>query len=276
MQGSDKIGLWKQKVHFFICFSSYVTHHYIEIIMKIQFANHPYTFNPSAFERLKRAEDSHFWFQIRRKWIFDKIIKFIPPPARVLEIGCGTGNVSSFLSQKGYVVNGCEYFSEAIDIAWPGFPKIQGDATNLPYKNNSYDIVGLFDVMEHFQDDMILLKEAFRVVREGGIIVVTVPAREELWSWVDEVSLHKRRYTKERLKIIFSEVKLNPLLIEYMFMSLYLPMKHIRGKEKRKSDDLFNTNRLVNILLKGLFDIERFISKGLSLPIGTSIIAVAQ
>jgi SAM-dependent methyltransferase len=233
------------------------------------------TYDPSFFELLKKVEAKHFWFQIRRRWIFDRIKKFIPPPARVLEVGCGTGNVSSFLSLKGYVATGCEFYPDAIGKAWPGFLIVQGDANDLPFKDNSFDIVGLFDVIEHFQDDTTLLKKTVRVVKEGGIIIVTVPAREELWSWVDEVSLHKRRYTRENLKKLFLELKLNALLIEYMFMSLYMPLKYIRGKSK-ENKELFKINRLINTLLIGLFDLERIVSKALPLPTGTSLIAIAQ
>ena len=233
------------------------------------------TFDPSFFEHLKNAEENHFWFHVRRKWIFDRIRKFIPPPAKVLEVGCGTGNVSSFLEQKGYSVTGCEFYTEAIKLSWPGFMIVQGNANNLPFTDKSFDIVGLFDVIEHFQDDLAPLKEACRVLREGGIIVITVPAREELWSWVDEVSFHKRRYTKEKIKKIFSELQLNTLSIEYMFMSLYVPMKCIRAKGRR-SNHLFKINCLVNAILTRFFDVERIISKGLSLPVGTSLMAIAR
>jgi 2-polyprenyl-3-methyl-5-hydroxy-6-metoxy-1,4-benzoquinol methylase len=75
------------------------------------------TYDPSFFERLKKAEAINFWFQIRRKWIFDRIKKFIAPSGRVLEVGCGTGDVSSFLAQKGYVVTGFGFYPEAVNIA---------------------------------------------------------------------------------------------------------------------------------------------------------------
>lgn len=235
----------------------------------------PYTFDPSLFESLKRAEEDYFWFRIRRKWIFDKVSKFDPPPAKVLEIGCGTGNVSSFLAKKGYAVTGCECYSEALDMAWPGFRIVQGDATNLPFEDNSFGVVCLFDVIEHFQDDNKPVREAVRVAQKGGIIAVTVPARKELWSWFDEVSMHKRRYTKEMLREVLFEAGLSPLFIGYMFMSLYLPVRYLR-KKGGNNDNMFRINRSVNALLKAFFDIERIISKVLPLPIGTSLIAIAR
>jgi SAM-dependent methyltransferase len=237
--------------------------------------NHEETFDPSFFEQLRKAEEKHFWFSVRRKWIFDELSRLVAPPAKFLEVGCGTGNVSSFLSRKGYEVTGCEFYPDAIQGAWPGFRIIQGDANDLPFSDKHFDIVGLFDVIEHFQDDMTPLREAVRVVKGGGIVAVTVPAREELWSWFDEVSLHKRRYTKETLKRMFVEMQLQPLVMKYMFMSLYLPMKYLRSKGETV-EDAFRISRVMNILLKGLFDGERLISKGLSLPIGTSLIAIAR
>lgn len=237
--------------------------------------NRNITYSPSFFKDLKNAEKNHFWFVTRRKWIFEKIRKFSPPPAILLEVGCGTGNVSSYLAKKGYQVTGCEYYQEAISTAWPGFHIIQGDAQNLPFADSSFDIVGIFDVIEHFQDDTALIREATRVVRKGGIIAVSVPAREELWSFVDEASYHKRRYEKENLERIFSDSLLTPLSIEYIFMSLYVPMKFTR-RAGRKNDNMFAINKVVNGMMKGLFTLERIFSRGFPLPIGTSLIAVAQ
>lgn len=233
------------------------------------------TYDPSYFKKLKRIEEKHFWFKIRRKWIFDRIKKFTPSNARILEVGCGTGNVSSFLSQKNYSVVGCEFYSEAINISWPGFMKVQGDTYNLPFKHGSFDMVGLFDVIEHLQDDISPMKEAFRVVRKGGIIAITVPARKELWSSIDEISLHKRRYDKEMIRDLFSDAGFAPLLSGYIFMSLYLPMKYLR-RRNTNGDLQLGINKLANPLLKGLFNLERIISNGVPLPIGTSIIAVAR
>lgn len=240
---------------------------------RVLLMNEKKTFDPDFFTILKNAEEKHFWFHIRRKWIFDRIKKFVPSNAKILDVGCGTGNVTSFLSRKGYTVTGCELYAEALNMAWPGFLKVQGDSNSLPFKDSSFDMVGLFDVIEHFENDISPIKEASRVVRKGGIIAVTVPARKELWSHIDEIAMHKRRYDKEMLRYLFTETKLTPLLSEYMFMSLYAPMKYMRGKNNN-SDLHLSTRGLANPLLTGLFDIERFISGGISLPIGTSIIAV--
>jgi SAM-dependent methyltransferase len=233
------------------------------------------TFDPLAFQRLKSAEKNHFWFRVRRTWIFDKINKFIPPPATLLEVGCGTGNVCSFLATQGYDATGCEFYQEAIVLSWPGFKSVRADANKLPFENKSFDIVGLFDVIEHLKDDVTPLREACRVVKDSGIIVITVPAREELWSYIDERAFHKRRYSKKSLGEVIEKAYLNPLSIEYFFMSLYLPMKWTRRK-KTKTDNQFLISRYTNFLLEKYFSAERQISKLMPLPVGTSLIAVAS
>lgn len=235
--------------------------------------NNTRTYDPSFFKLLKKAEKHHFWYRARRKWILDRVRMTAPPPAKLLEVGCGTGNVSSYLSQNGYQVTGCEYHQEAIDMAWPGFDIVRADALNLPFADRSFDILGLFDVLEHFDEDISILREAHRAVKEGGIIVITVPAREELWSHFDELSHHKRRYTKKALHDIISQAGLNPLSNEYMFMSLYLPAKHLR--KRTDLSGYLAINPLVNTLSGMVAGIERTISNFISLPVGTSLIATA-
>ncbi len=203
------------------------------------------------------------------------MFRYVAQPARFLEIGCGTGNVSNFLAKKGYRVTGCEYYKEAIDEAWPGYDKVQGDAATLPFANDSFDVVGLFDVLEHFSDETQILMEARRVLNKTGILVITVPARSELWSSTDEISFHKRRYSISDLNLSLTSASFLPLSIEYMFMMLYLPMKLLRGK-KVEAADHFKISKALNLLMMLYFECERCMSRVVKLPIGTSIIAVAK
>ena len=230
------------------------------------------TFNRNLFTRLKQAERTHFWFSVRRMYIYDRIKYFSPPPARVLEIGCGTGYVSSFLSAKGYEVTGCEYFSEAVELAYNNFNITRGDARFLPFKEKSFNVVGLFDVIEHFEDDVSLLLEAKKVLKSHGLLVITVPAKAELWSYFDVKSHHKRRYSIEKLRSLFSSTGFRPLSIEHMFSLLYIPMK--LRKKRTKEGESFKINPLVNKFLRAVFAAERIIAKTATIPFGTSLIAV--
>ncbi len=232
------------------------------------------TFDPAAFTKLKAAEERHFWFRIRRRWITDRIARFVPPPARVLEVGCGSGNVGAHLSRKGYRVTGSELYADALEMAWSGFDKVRSDAVDLPFDDGAFDVVGLFDVIEHLDDDLPPLREAFRVLKREGIVIVTVPARRELWSHVDVLSFHRRRYVPALLRRLFSQLGAREEALEYMFASLYLPMMLGRRKSREKVPNQLDIGPLANLCFQTLCDTERRISRRAPFPIGTSLIAV--
>jgi SAM-dependent methyltransferase len=237
--------------------------------------NNELSFDPAFFSKLKDAESDFFWFLVRRNWIFNAIKKDKASPSKFLEIGCGTGNVSSFLAKKGYEVVGCEYYKEALDIAWSGFAKVQGSALALPFPDVSFDVVGLFDVIEHFENETPLLKEAHRVLKQDGLLLLAVPARSELWSYIDDISFHKRRYDKASMGSLLKKSGFQPVSIEYIFMSLYLPMKLLRRKQGQ-AGDLLKINKTINFIARLILELERILARVIDLPIGTSIIAIAK
>jgi SAM-dependent methyltransferase len=233
---------------------------------------HTDTFDPTLFEQLKTAEKGHCWFVSRRKWILDRVSKCLAAGSSFLEVGCGTGNVSSFLSSHGYSVIGCEFYHHALRMAWPGFTRVQGSGLSLPFRDNSFDAAGLFDVLEHFDEDLTVLSEAARTIRAGGVIFITVPARRELWSSFDVLSSHRRRYHPKDLSELIRRAGLSLVSLEYLFLSLYLPAMISR---KKKDDNPFVINSIANAVFGVCFQAERVISRTLSLPLGTSLLAVA-
>jgi SAM-dependent methyltransferase len=145
----------------------------------------------------------------------------------------------------------------------------------LPFSDKSFGIVGLFDVLEHFGEDRTILSEAVRVAKPGGIMAITVPAGEELWSNFDVLSHHKRRYTRESISQLMGDCGIEILTIEFMFMGLYIPMKLARGKESDKKN-VFAINSIANVISRGFFEIERLISGKMPLPTGTSLIGIGK
>jgi len=68
---------------------------------------------------------------------------------------------------------------------------VQLDARNLPYKSE-FDAIGAFDVIEHIEEDIEVIRSARAALVKNGILVVTVPQHAWLWSGADEHAHHKR------------------------------------------------------------------------------------
>ena len=107
--------------------------------------------------------------------------------SRVIDAGCGTGELSENLFNRGFDVIALDLGFESIKRAYSkfrkeniSFPFIQGDIYRLPYEDSSFDAVVTSEVMEHLEMPQNALKEAARIMRPGGYIIVSTPYRESL------------------------------------------------------------------------------------------------
>jgi SAM-dependent methyltransferase len=157
-------------------------------------------FDAACFEPLFAAEDRHFWFVARNKVISSlmaQAVEGLPAGYRVLEVGCGTGNVLKALERtcaSGSIV-GMDLFAEGLDFARSRVAcgLVQGDLAAPPF-DRPFEAIGLFDVLEHLPDDEDVLCRLRDLVVPGGALVLTVPAHMSLWSYFDVASGHHRRY----------------------------------------------------------------------------------
>ncbi len=118
-------------------------------------------------------------FYPRRQEEFQTISKFLSREGPVLEAGCSFGHVADYFSKQGYRVIGLDYAQDALRIGrshLPDMPLIQGDIHSLPFPDNSLGGYLSFGVLEHFEFGPIpALQEAYRVLRPGGIVAITMP-----------------------------------------------------------------------------------------------------
>ncbi len=103
------------------------------------------------------------------------------PPGPVLEGGCGTGQWVYFLGQAGYRALGVEYAESVLRQAVrevPGLPVLPGDVRRLPFRNGAFNGYLSLGVVEHFEGGpQPILREARRVLRPGGRLLISVPYR---------------------------------------------------------------------------------------------------
>jgi SAM-dependent methyltransferase len=154
----------------------------------------------TAYEQSAAVESRHWWYQGRGTILSSFLQRFLPPtPAvpRILDVGCGTGNDLRFLSRFGSVT-GLDFHERAVAACrTQGFDAVQGDATALPYPDHSFDIVCSLDVLNGIREDGVAVAEAMRVLRPGGIFLVTAGANPFLWGKTDVLSQHHRRYRRQ-------------------------------------------------------------------------------
>jgi SAM-dependent methyltransferase len=153
---------------------------------------------------------------------------------------------------------------------------LRGDATTLPFSEECFDAVLLLDVMEH-TDDVPLLSEVRRVLRPGGVLLLTVPAIEWLWSYRDEAAGHVRRYGHVRLRNLLRESGFRVRRIQY-FNSVMTPLALVTRLLGRRTPRLRDAEErpgsFLNKILTLVLRTEVRLSDRLVLPWGTSLVAV--
>lgn len=255
------------------------------------------SYDPDYFAPLFAIEDRHFWFQGRNpviSAIVRQLTSRLPDGFQVLEVGCGTGSVLHALEKvcpRGKVV-GMDLFREGLSYARQrvGCPLVQGDVHRPPFSAR-FDLIGMFDVLEHLTDDLDVLQDIRRMLCSGGHLVLTVPAYQSLWSYFDEVSHHERRYEKNEL---IQKLEASGFQVEYVspYMMTIFPLVWLTRRLAMLSPgysledehqnhilaarELRITPVLNEILTWMLTQESRLVLRRRRLPVGTSLIAVAK
>jgi SAM-dependent methyltransferase len=240
------------------------------------------------------AEDEHWWFATRT-WAIEKWLVQLEPHSglEILDVGCGAGNMFHHLGQYGRV-SGIEVDARPVKIAQTrGYNVRQADASRgIPFDDRSFDLVTALDVIEHVDDDEAILREACRVLKPGGHMLVTTPAFQWLWSYNDELNAHKRRYTAGELEARLKRAGLQSERISYNFFLVFplaAGMILLRNRTHRRvelsshhfQEDAYQVEMepvspMLNTLLRGVGHAEAQMIGAMNLPLGTSLIALAR
>ncbi|MEO8772232.1 MAG: class I SAM-dependent methyltransferase [Ferruginibacter sp.] len=245
--------------------------------------------NKEYVQQYAKLEREHWWFLVRQKIILQFLKKYISPgdqQLQVLNIGAAGGGSSEFLKTFGTVVS-VETEPLFIDyLRKQNFNITEASISHLPFKDNSFDLVCAFDVIEHVEDDANAMKEMERVCKKDGNVCITVPACKSLWSQHDVVNGHYRRYKKNDLQSLFEKtIQLKPIETTYFNSLLFLPIlitrkmsNQFRKNKKETESDFtyFKTPALGNSVLKKIFGLELPLMKLFHFPIGASLIALLK
>lgn len=242
-------------------------------------------FPETSFECLPEQEEKSFWFRGRNELIVWALRSYFPRATTFLEVGCGTGVVLAALHARrpDLSLAGGEPFAAGVEVAQSRVPDVQLyqlDGRRLPFEEE-FDVVGAFDVLEHVDDDELVLAQMYQATKPGGGIIVSVPQHPWLWSAVDEFSRHRRRYRAEELVQRVESAGFR-VARKTSFVSALLPVvafSRWRGRGKTDYDPAteYRLPRLAERAFGAALTAERrLIAAGLSFPAGSSLLVVAR
>ena len=238
-------------------------------------------------------EDKHWWFASRTRAILAYLDRYVGrgKNLRVLDIGCGAGNMAHHLAHYGQVV-GVDLYAKPLEVARTrGLEVHEGAADDLPFDDKSFDLATLLDVVEHVPNEHGVFGECQRVLKPGGKLLVTVPALMWLWSHNDVINAHQRRYTRAELKQKLEHHGLRVLAASYNNFFVFPMAAGVivarRGRAEPElasphfDDDAYQVEMepapaALNGLLTGVGKVEAGLVKRVPLPIGTSILCIAE
>ena len=149
----------------------------------------------------------------------------------------------------------------------------------LPEFSQLFDLVTLFDVIEHIKEDETSLQNCCSLLKPGGHIILTVPAFNFLWSQHDDENHHQRRYRRRDLLELSQRCGLTLNYVSYFNFWLFPAVAAVRLVRKiipyqAAWQDMRQPNKFTNKVLQDILSSERHILRRSSLPFGISLIAV--
>jgi SAM-dependent methyltransferase len=198
----------------------------------------------------------------------------------LVDVGAGSGGVTSMLGWdpgRVVVVEGNKQLVGRAHRAY-GLNGVRATVECLPLAEDEVEVVCFLDVLEHLAEPRVALQEAWRVLAPGGRLVVNVPAHPWLWSSADEFLGHVRRYTRPTLRAEIERNGFRVRVVTHVFSWLVPLVWFTRrvGREKGPELGLDRTSPLIDSAAAGLTLLERTLVGRLSLPLGTSILCVAE
>lgn len=234
-------------------------------------------------------EASSFWFNYRNRFILE-VVRHFPPAGPIADIGAGNGYVSLALKRGGFSTIVIEPGPVGARNARARGLETVVCATlqQADFVPHSLDAAGLFDVIEHIEDDERFLRDVGRVLKPGGRLYLTVPAFPALWSSEDDLVGHHQRYTLGQLA---QRLRRNGFEVDYatyLFSPLPMPLFLLRTLPsrlgRRKTLDPAQTAaelqpapglavKMVSVVLDGELAL---IKRGRRVPFGTSCLIAAH
>lgn len=226
-----------------------------------------------AFSLLHSMEDS--WWYKGRAHVAKRVLSRIQgKQKRALDLGAGFGGMSSVLHTCAEMVEGVEPDSESREhAASRGYAHMY---ENLDDTLPPYNLVAMFDVLEHVEDDKSLLIKLNGMIESKGYVALTVPAFQWLWSEHDVAHHHFRRYTTSSVRAVLEHAGFEVVYASYWNMLLFIPAAIVRLIFGRSGSSSIGMSKILDTIFLAVIYAESLLIPFMPLPFGTGIVMLAR
>lgn len=232
-----------------------------------------------TFPEMYSLEETYFWFVGKHAFIKSALNYLNKKTPQILDVGCGTGGTTKFLSNWGNVI-GLEKNPKAASLAKDrGIHVITGTAETMPFSNEQFDLVTLFDVLYHKGIvEHEVLTEAHRVLKKNGSLIITDCATPSLWSKHDQIMDAKYRYTKKSLTDHISNAGFTIVHAQYMFVTIFpfIALSRRIPLLTGQNQSLPKLPNIINSICTKLLEIEASWFPSRHPFVGSSLIVIAK
>jgi SAM-dependent methyltransferase len=226
-------------------------------------------------------EDTHWWFRSKRTLVFTLLRRYGVDAGPGLDVGSGAGGTLARLAAQGAWF-GVDADPAALELSRRrGLARLAGgSAEALPFRGGTFAACLCLDLLYHRNvgSETGVLRECHRVLRPGGLLLVTDSAFKWLKSAHDEAVHGARRYTRRELVERVREAGFAPLLASYAYCLVFPAVAVVRLARRGRAggSDVYALPGPLNTALLGVQAIERGLLRLGSLPFGSSVVLVAR
>lgn len=229
------------------------------------------------------VEDVMWYYRALHRHVRRALRRNLPATAEILDAGCGTGGLLRSLRcmEPGWRLTGLDLSSLAAGLAREraGVEVVEGSVLQLPFADGRYDAIVSCDVLCQVENPAAALREFVRCLKPGGVVVLTMPAYQWMYSYHDRQVSNLRRYTRGETLALLRSAGLEPRGSTYWSM-LTLPLAVLRRKvfpPRAPASDVLLYPAPVEAIFNGMMQLEHWwMDAGAGLPCGSSLVAIGR